>query len=142
MNHLRELFTFSAKERRYHKQTVLPMLSFIAVIALSAMLVKTYREEWAFPVLAGIALLPVLPIAWTLKLYLDYFQACDEWERLIEVYGICIGVLLVGMVYFAIGLLGLMKLIELDGTLVAYFMLPAVCCAYVIGKIVGRWRHG
>lgn len=142
MNHLRELFTFSAKERRYHKQTVLPMLSFIAVIALSAMLVKSYRDEWAFSVLAAIALLPVLPIAWTLKLYLDYFQACDEWERLIEVYGICIGVLLVGMVYFAIGLLGLMKLIELDGTLVAYFMLPAVCCAYVIGKIVGRWRHG
>lgn len=142
MNHLRELFTFSAKELRYHKQTVLPMLSFIAVIALSAMLVKQYRDEWAFPVLAVIALLPVLPIAWTLKLYLDYFQACDEWERLIEVYGICIGVLLVGMVYFALGLLGLMKLIELDGTLVAYFMLPAVCFAYVIGKIVGRWRHG
>lgn len=142
MNHLRELFTFSAKERRYYKLSVLPMLVFVAVIAVSTMTVKQFREEWSFALLAGVALLPTLPVAWSIKLYLDFFQECDEWERLIEVYGICIGVLLVGMVYFAIGLLGLMKLVEVDGTLVAYFMLPAVCLAYVIGKIVGRWRHG
>jgi hypothetical protein len=142
MNHLRELFIFSAKERRYYKLSILPMLTFVAVMAFSAVTVKHFREEWAFAALALIALLPVVPILWTVKLYLDFFQACDEWERLIEVYGICIGVLLVGMVYFAIGLLGLMQLITLDGTLVAYLMLPAVSLAYVLGKIVGRWRHG
>jgi hypothetical protein len=142
MNHLRELFTFSAKERRYYRLSILPMLSFVAVIAVSAMTVKHFRDDWSFAALAVVALLPVLPVGWTFKLYLDFFQACDEWERLIEVYGICIGVLLVGMVYFAIGLLGLMKLIEIDGTLVAYMMLPAVSLAYVLGKMVGRWRHG
>jgi hypothetical protein len=61
---------------------------------------------------------------------------------LIEVYGIAIGVLLVGMVYFALGLLGLFKLVVLDGTLIAYGMLPAVMLAYTFGKVVGRWRHG
>jgi hypothetical protein len=51
-------------------------------------------------------------------------------------------VLLVGMVYFALGLLGLMRLMVLDGTLLAYGLLPAVSLAYVLGKVVGRWRHG
>lgn len=142
MNHLRELFLFSAKERRYYKLSVLPMLAFIAAIAVSTLTIKHFREDWSFAMLAAVALLPILPIGWFFKVYLDFFQACDEWERLIEVYGICIGVLLVGMVYFALGLLGLMQLIVLDGTLVAYFMLPAVSFAYVLGKMVGRWRHG
>jgi hypothetical protein len=35
-----------------------------------------------------------------------------------------------------------MQLVVLDGTLLAYFMLPAVSFAYVLGKMVGRWRHG
>lgn len=142
MNHLRELFTFSAKERRHYKLSVPPMVAFLAVMAAAALTIKHFREDWSFELLAFIALLPILPIGWFFKVYLDYFQACDEWERLIEVYGICIGVLLVGMAYFALGLLGLMQLVELDGTLLAYFMLPAVSFAYVLGKMVGRWRHG
>lgn len=28
------------------------------------------------------------------------------------------------------------------GTLLAFGMLPAVSLAYVIGKTIGRWRHG
>lgn len=142
MNHLRELFTFSAKERRYYKLSMPPMVVFIAVMTGSALTVKHFRDDWSFVVLASIALLPTLPIGWFFKVYLDFFQACDEWERLIEIYGICIGVLLVGMVYFALGLLGVMQLVVLDGTLLAYFMLPAVSFAYVLGKMVGRWRHG
>ena len=142
MNHLREFFTFSAKEWRYYKLSVPPMLVFIAVMTASALTVKHFRDDWSFAVLAVVALLPVLPIGWFFKVYLDFFQACDEWEKLVEVYGIAIGVLLVGMVYFALGLLGLMKLVELDGTLIAYFMLPAVSFAYVLGKVIGRWRHG
>jgi hypothetical protein len=61
---------------------------------------------------------------------------------LIEVYGIAIGVLLVGMVYFALGLLGMFKLVVLNGTLIAYGMLPTVMLVYTLGKVVGRWRHG
>ena len=40
MNHLRELFTFSAKERRYYKLSMPPMLVFIAVMTGSALTVK------------------------------------------------------------------------------------------------------
>lgn len=142
MNHLRELFTFSAKECRYYRLSIAPTLLFALMMGVSGATVAHFREDWGFFALAAVALLPVFPLCWIIKRYLDFFQACDEWERLIEVYGICIGVLLVGMVYFALGLLGLMRLIVLDGTLVAYLMLPAVSLAYVLGKIVGRWRHG
>jgi hypothetical protein len=46
------------------------------------------------------------------------------------------------MAYFALGLLGLFQLVVLDGTLLAYGMLPAVMLVYTLGKVVGRWRHG
>lgn len=46
------------------------------------------------------------------------------------------------MAYFALGLLGLFRLVVLDGALLAYGMLPAVMLAYSLGKVFGRWRHG
>ena len=32
--------------------------------------------------------------------------------------------------------------VVLDGTLLAYCMLPAVMLVYSLGKVYGRWRHG
>lgn len=118
------------------------MLMMVPIVVAAVGVIEAFRGEWPFALLAAIALLPLLPMGWFFKLYIDYFVACDEWEKLIEVYGICVGVLLVGMVYLALGLLGLFKLVELDGTLLAYGMLPAVSLAYVLGKVIGRWRHG
>lgn len=142
MNPFLDLLRFTPNEKRYYLRSLGPSAAFLAVMVLSTVLVRAFRGEWPFALLAAVALLPVLPMAWFFKVYLDYFAACDEWEKLVEVYGICIGVLLVGMVYFALGLLGLFRLVVLDGTLLAYGLLPAVSLAYVLGKIVGRWRHG
>lgn len=142
MNPFIDMVRFTPNEKRYYRRSIAPTGAFLAVMAGSAMLVREYRDDWSFAVLATLALLPVLPMAWTMKTYIDYFRDCDEWEKLIEVYGIAIGVLLVGMVYFALGLLGVFKLVILDGTWLAYCMLPAVMLAYTLGKVVGRWRHG
>jgi hypothetical protein len=142
MNPFADLFCFTPNERRYFRRSVLPMLVFLLLMFGGAWLVKSFRGEWPFALMALIALLPVLPMAWAMKVYVDYFRACDEWEKLVEIYGICIGVLLVGMAYFALGLLGLTQLITLDGAWLAYGMLPAVSLTYVLGKIIGRWRHG
>jgi hypothetical protein len=142
MNPFVDIVRFTPNEKRYYRRSVLPGLVFVLAVGASFGLVSGFRREWSFPLLVLVALLPVLPMVWILKVYLDYFRDCDEWEKLVEVYGICIGVLLVGMVYFALGLLGLTRLIVLDGAWLAYGMLPAVSLAYVLGKVVGRWRHG
>jgi hypothetical protein len=137
-----DMVRFTPKERAYYRRSVVPTVVFFIVIFAVAALVRQNRDDWPFELLALLALLPALPMAWLMKVYIDYFRACDEWERLIEVYGICIAVLVVGMVYFALGLLGLMELVVLDGTWLAYGMLPAISLVYCIGKVVGRWRHG
>ena len=142
MNPFIDMVRFTPNEKRYYQRSVAPMAVFSALFIGGAVVIKSYREEWPFALLVAIAILPALPIAWFFKLYIDYFRDCDEWEKLIEIYGICIGVLLVGMVYFALGLLGLFKLVVLDGTLLAYCMLPAVMLVYSLGKVYGRWRHG
>lgn len=142
MNPFIDMVRFSPNEKRYYQRSLLPGIAFVIVIGASGVLVREFRGEWPFELLVGLALLPVLPMAWIMKVYIDYFRDCDEWEKLIEIYGICIGVLLVGMAYFALGLLGLMDLVVLDGTLVAYCMLPAVMIIYSFGKVFGRWRHG
>ena len=142
MNPFIDMVRFTPNEKRYYRRSIAPTLAFVAMMAGSSLLVREYRDDWPFVVLATLALLPVLPMVWIMKVYIDYFRDCDEWEKLIEVYGIAIGVLLVGMVYFALGLLGLFELVMLDGTLIADGMLPAVMLAYTLGKVVGRWRHG
>ena len=142
MNPFLDLVRFTPNEKRYYRRSVAPTVAFVAVMALAAWLVREHRADAPFALLACIALLPVLPMGWMLKVYIDYFVACDEWEKLVEVYGICLGVLLVGMAYFALGLLGLFRLVVLDGPLLAYCMLPAVMLAYSLGKVFGRWRHG
>jgi hypothetical protein len=142
MNPFIDMVRFTPNEKRYYRRSIAPGLAFLAVMAGAAFLVRSFRDDWAFEVLAGLALLPVLPMVWMMKVYIDYFSDCDEWEKLIEIYGIAIGVLLVGMAYFALGLLGLFKLVVLDGTLLAYCMLPAVMLVYSLGKVFGRWRHG
>jgi len=142
MNPFVDMVRFTPNEKRYYRNSIAPGLAFLAAMAGVAFLVRSFRDEWHFEVLAGLALLPVLPMVWIIKVYIDYFRDCDEWEKLIEIYGIAIGVLLVGMGYFALGLLGLFKLVVLDGTLLAYCMLPAVMLVYSLGKVVGRWRHG
>lgn len=142
MNPFLDLFRFTPNEKRYYRRSALPMLASIVATFASAALVRQLGAAAPFGLLAAVALLPALPIGWFFKLYIDYFRACDEWEKLIEVYGICIGLLIVGMAYFALGLLGLMALLELDGNLLAIGLLPAISLSCVFGKMVGRWRHG
>lgn len=142
MNPFIDMVRFTPNERRYYQRSGAPILVCMALLFGGTFLVKHYRAEWPFELLVIVALSPALPMAWTMKIYIDYFRDCDEWEKLIEIYGICIGVLIVGMGYFALGLLGAMRLVELDGTLMAYGMLPAISLTYVLGKVFGRWRHG
>jgi hypothetical protein len=142
MNPFIDMVRFTPNEKRYYRRSIAPTVAFLAVMAIVSALVRVRRDDWPFEALVVAALIPVIPMLWIMKVYIDYFRDCDEWEKLIEIYGICIGVLLVGMVYFALGLLGLFKLVVLDGTLLAYCMLPAVMLVYSLGKVYGRWRHG
>lgn len=142
MNPFIDMLRFTANEKRYYLHSLWPLLALLPLMIVAVATVDTQRGDWPFAALAAVALLPALPMAWLMKLYVDYFRACDEWERLIELYGICIAVLLVGMTYFGFGLLGVMRLVVLDGTLFAIWLLPAISATYVIGKIIGRWRHG
>jgi hypothetical protein len=142
MNPFIDMVRFTPNEKRYYQRSVAPMALFSALFIAGAIIIKAYRADLPYALLVAIAVAPAVPMVWYFKLYIDYFRDCDEWEKLIEVYGICIGVLLVGMVYFTLGLLGVMRLVELDGAWLAYGMLPAVSLTYVVGKVVGRWRHG
>ena len=142
MNPFIDMVRFTPNEKRYYRASVAPMAVFSALFIGAAIVIKTYRTDLPYALLVALAITPAIPMAWFFKLYIDYFRACDEWERLIEVYGICIAVLLVGMAYFTLGLLGVMRLVTLDGAWLAYGMLPAVSLVYALGKVVGRWRHG
>lgn len=142
MNPFIDVVRFTPNEKAYYRRSLGPLLVAVPLMVGVVWLIEAYRDDWPFALLAAIALLPVLPMAWAMKQYVDYFKACDEWERLIELYGICIAVLVVGLGYFGLGLLGLMALVSLDGTLLALLMLPAISLTYVVGKIIGRSRHG
>jgi hypothetical protein len=142
MNPFIDMVRFSPNEKLYYRRSVAPMALFSVLFIVAAFVIRAFRTDLPYALLVAISVTPAIPMAWFFKVYIDYFRDCDEWEKLIEVYGICIGVLLVGMAYFTLGLLGVFELVVLDGAWLAYCMLPAVSLAYVVGKVVGRWRHG
>lgn len=142
MNPFIDIVRFTPNEKRYYRRSLGPLALAVPLMTGVVLVVDEFRHAWLSEVLIAIALLPLLPMAWAMKQYIDYFKACDEWERLIELYGICIAVLVVGLVYFGFGLLAVTDLVVLDGVLLALLMLPAISLTYVLGKIIGRWRHG
>jgi hypothetical protein len=142
MNPFIDMIRFTPNEKRYYHLSARPMALFTVLFIAAAVVIKTYRTDLPYALLVAIAITPAIPMGWFFKVYIDYFRDCDEWEKLIEIYGICIAVLIVGMAYFTLGLLGVMELVTLDGAWLAYGMLPAVSLTYVVGKIIGRWRHG
>jgi hypothetical protein len=88
-----------------------------------------------------LALLPVLPIAFVGKAFIDYLSECDEMIRRIELEAIGMSSLLVGLLFMAGGFVMQAGVFTLGGGTVAIWVFPLLCGCYGFTKWLAIRRY-
>lgn len=127
--------------RRYLRELIPATLAYMATIFITTWLLRHYTADLSLAERVGVALLPVLPIAFVMRAIVRVIRDSDELERQIELEAVAIAALLAGMGFFSLGLLARVKVIALDGDAVAIWVLPALCLIYGFTKCLAVRRY-
>lgn len=122
-----------ALSRAYLRAFAPAMLAYVVAVALSVWLL---RRVDAPALRALVALLPVLPIAMSLRATARYIRGLDEMQRRIELEALALGSIAVAFAYLTGGFLQAARVIEVSGAGAMLWALPALCLAYGVAKCV------
>lgn len=119
--------------RRYLREFVPAMVGYVVLLIVSMLLLK-HVEDHALR--AVIALLPVVPIALTLRAIVRYIRDADELQRRIELEAVSLATALVSLAYMAGGFLQLAKVIDIPSGVAMIWVFPLLCATYGLLKAV------
>jgi hypothetical protein len=131
----------SPAESRYTRRLVVAMAVYVALLFGSILGLKSFAAEWPVAVRALLALLPVLPIAFVGKIFIDYLGECDEMIRRIELEAVSLSSLIVGLLFLAVGFLMQAGVFTLAGGTVAIWVFPLLCGIYGLTKWLAIRRY-
>ncbi|MFY8060401.1 MAG: hypothetical protein ACOVMK_02565 [Arenimonas sp.] len=131
----------SPAESRYTRRLVVAMVLYIALLFGSVLGLKSFAAEWPVAARALMALLPVLPIAFVGKIFIDYLGECDEMIRRIELEAVSLSSLIVGLLFLAAGFLMQAGVFTLGGGTVAIWVFPLLCGIYGLTKWLAIRRY-
>ncbi|MEY3371995.1 MAG: hypothetical protein RLZZ537_463 [Pseudomonadota bacterium] len=131
----------SPAESRYTRRLVMAMVLYIALLFGSILGLKSFAAEWPVAVRALMAVLPVLPIAFVGKIFIDYLGECDEMIRRIELEAVSLSSLIVGLLFLAAGFLMQAGVFTLGGGTVAIWVFPLLCGIYGLTKWLAIRRY-
>jgi hypothetical protein len=131
----------SPAESRYTRRLVVAMVLYIALLFGSILALKSFAAEWPVAARALMALLPVLPIAFVGKIFIDYLGECDEMIRRIELEAVSLSSLIVGLLFLAAGFLMQAGVFTLGGGTVAIWVFPLLCGIYGLTKWLAIRRY-
>jgi hypothetical protein len=131
----------SPAESRYTRRLVVAMVLYIALLFGSILGLKSFAAEWPVAVRALMAVLPVLPIAFVGKIFIDYLGECDEMIRRIELEAVSLSSLIVGLLFLAAGFLMQAGVFTLGGGTVAIWVFPLLCGIYGLTKWLAIRRY-
>ena len=131
----------SPAESRYTRRLVVAMAVYVALLFGSILGLKSFAAEWPVAARAVMALLPVLPIAFVGKIFIDYLGECDEMIRRIELEAVSLSSLIVGLLFLAAGFLMQARVFTLGGGTVAIWVFPLLCGIYGLTKWLAIRRY-
>ena len=120
-----------AISRLYLREFMPAMLGYSAAVLLSVWLLQ--RVE-ATALRALIAVLPLLPVALSLRATARYIRGLDEMHRRIELEALALGSIGVAFVYLTGGFLQAARVIDVSGATTMLWVLPSLCLAYAVAK--------
>lgn len=127
--------------RKYLKTFIPAMISYVAVLFASILLLKKMGPDAPLYLRAALSLTPVIPIIFVCKALIRFLRESDELERQIELEAIALSGLFTGLIFLCLGFLASSKLIYLDGAAVAIWVFPALFGLYGIAKCFANWRY-
>ena len=119
--------------RRYLREFIPAMAGYVVLLVVSILLLKRVDDQ---ALRAVIALLPVLPIALSLRAIIRFVRDADELQRQIELEAVSIATALVSLLYMAGGFLQLAKVIDIPSGVAMIWVFPLLCVAYGLIKAV------
>jgi hypothetical protein len=119
--------------RRYRRELVPAMLGYVVLLVISMLLLKRVEDH---ALRAVIALLPVAPIALTLRAIVRYIRDADEMQRQIELEAVSLSTALISLLYLAGGFLQLAKVIDIPSGVAMIWVFPLLCATYGLLKAV------
>ncbi|NCT87909.1 hypothetical protein GXB84_11245 [Stenotrophomonas acidaminiphila] len=128
-----------ALRRRYSREMMIAMSAYVVLLVLSILLLK--RVEGT-ALRACIALLPVPPIAMTLRAMIRYIRDADELQQRIELQAVSFAAAFVSLLYLTGGLLQSARVLDVAASAAMIWVFPLVCLAYGLAKIVVSRRYG
>jgi hypothetical protein len=130
-----------ALRRRYLREFVPAVLGYAAMLILSLQWLKHIGADQV-GLRAGVALLPIAPIALMLRAIVRRIRDADELQRRIELESISLATATVSLLYMAGAFLQLAKVIDLAAADTLLWMFPLVCLVYGLVKSVVARRFG
>ena len=124
--------------RRYVRELMLPMASYIVVLFASIWLL---RRVDAMPLRLALALAPVVPIGFAVRAMVRYVRDTDEMQQRIELEAISIATAFVSLLYMTGGFLQSARLIQIPGEVAMIWVFPLVSFGYGIAKAVVSRRY-
>ena len=128
-----------ALRRRYSREMMIAMSAYVVLLVLSILLLK--RVEGT-ALRACIALLPVPPIAMTLRAMIRYIRDADELQQRIELQAVSFAAAFVSLLYLTGGLLQSARVLDVAASAAMIWVFPLVCLTYGLAKIVVSRRYG
>ena len=119
--------------RRYLREFVPAMVAYVVLLIASILLLKRVEDH---ALRAVVALLPVAPIALTLRAIVRYIRDADELQRQIELEAVSLATALVSLLYMAGGFLQLARVIDIPSGVAMIWVFPLLCATYGLLKAV------
>lgn len=123
--------------KRYYVRCIVPTLVYVGLIVFSHLFGNHIAAPW---LKVGLALSPLLGIAWIFYYYFLYLAECDELERKIEMDAIAISAMsgvLCGMALLFLSDHALWALEQRD---VITLIVGTICLGYLITRYIGIYR--
>ncbi|KAF1696184.1 hypothetical protein CSC62_09505 [Pseudoxanthomonas jiangsuensis] len=129
----------AALRRRYTREMVLAMAAYVVVLTVSISVLK--RVDLAPLPRALVALLPVPPIAMSLRAMVRYIRDVDEMQQRIELEAVSLATAFVALGYMTGGFLQSAKVIDVPASAAMIWVFPLLCMAYGLAKAVVARRY-
>jgi hypothetical protein len=130
-----------AVEKRYLREFIPAMSAYVLAIVLCSWLLKRPLAGAEPALRAAVALLPALPIMLVLRAVVRVIRDNDELQRRIDLEAIAVAALVVGLGYFAAGLLVAAGVLAVPGQVALVWALPLLCLAYGVAKCIALRRY-
>ena len=124
--------------RRYLRELLGSMAVYMLVLFASIWLLQRIDA----PMLRALtALLPVVPIAFSLRAMIRYIRDTDEMQQRIELESVSIATGFVSMLYMTGGFLQMARVIDVPSGMAMIWVFPMACFSYGVAKTIVARRY-